>query len=240
MSLTNKAAWLDGKGEKLRVGPADVGKPGPGEVLVKNHAIAVNPVDWVRQDVGMMVRSWPTLLGIDLAGEVVEVGQGVSDISKGQRVLAHALGIMTGKPENASFQNYAVVSAAVTCPISDSMTYEAASVIPLGLSTAATGLYPSDYLALPFPTTSPKKSGKAILIWGGSSSVGSAAIQLAVASGLDVFATASKKNFEYCKKLGAHEVFDYSSSSIVDDLTAALQKRELAGALDGKHSLVGY
>jgi NADPH:quinone reductase-like Zn-dependent oxidoreductase len=220
--------------------PADMGKPGREEVLVRVHAIAINPIDWLRQDTGLFVQQWRTILGSDLAGEAVEVGEGATDISKGQRVLAHALGIRTGKPENSSFQKYAVVPATATSVVPDSITFEAASVILLALSTAVTGLYQTTYLALPFPSTSPKKIGKTILIWGGSSRVGSCAIQLAVASGLDVVTTASKRNFDYCKRLGAAEVFDYSSTRIVSDLTTALDKRDLAGAYDGRFYLPNY
>ena len=116
------------------------------------------------------------------------------------------------------------------------MTYEAASVIPLALSTAAAGLYQHEYLDLPAPSMNPENIGRTILVWGGSSSVGSAAIQLAVASGLDVVTMASKRNFDYCKKLGTTDVFDYRSPSIVEDLVATLHKGTVAGAFDGRTS----
>lgn len=57
---------------------------------------------------------------------------------------------------------------------------------------------------------------------------------MATASGIDVVAAASRRNFEYCKKLGAMEVFDYNSPSVVDDLTAALQNAQVVGAYDGE------
>ena len=141
----------------------------------------------------------------------------------------------TGKLENAAFQNYAVTLALGTCQIPDEMAYEAAAVIPTGFSTAAGGLYMDDYLGLPHPSTTPQKSGKAILVWGGSSSVGSSVIQLATASGLDVITTASEKNFELCKKLGARDVFDYRSPTVVEDVIAALSKGQVVGAFDCKH-----
>jgi NADPH:quinone reductase-like Zn-dependent oxidoreductase len=196
MSLTNYAVWIYGKGQKIKVGPADIGKPGKGEVLVKNHAVTINPIDWKMQDLGFLVRSWPTILGGDLAGEVVEVGEGVTNIKKGQRVLAHPLSLMTGKAKNAGFHNYTVVMAVGTSPIPDDMKFEEAAVLPLSVSTASAGLFQDDFLNLPLPTTSPKKPGKVLLVWGGSSSVGSQVIQLAIASGNDVIATASKRNFD--------------------------------------------
>ena len=98
------------------------------------------------------------------------------------------------------------------------------------LSTAACGLFQKDHLNLQYPTNPPKPTGKTILIWGGSTSVGTNAIQLAVAAGYSVVATASPKNFNYCKSLGASQVFDYNSKTVVADLTAALQKTNFAGA----------
>lgn len=82
-------------------------------------------------------------------------------------------------------------------------------VLPLGVSTAAAGLYQKDFLALPLPREDFEDLERTVLIWGGSSSVGSCAIQLAIASGADVITTASESNFEYVKALGARLVFDY-------------------------------
>jgi NADPH-dependent curcumin reductase CurA len=75
---------------------------------------------------------------------------------------------------------------------------------------------------------------KTVLIWGGSSSVGLAAIQLAVASGLRVIATSSPANFELVKSMGAEEVFDYRSASAASDIVASLQQpdTEFAGVYD--------
>lgn len=99
----------------------------------------------------------------------------------------------------------------------------------MAMSTAAAGMYPASHLALELPSLNPKQSGKTLLIWGGSSSVGCCAIQLAVASGLSVVTTCSPRNFELCKKLGATEVFDHNSETVVDDLTSALGKGPCVG-----------
>ena len=116
MSMTNEAAWIDGVGHQLRVGAADVGRPGPGEALVKTHAIAIISSDWGRQDFGIFVQQWPAIFSSDLASEIVEIGESVTNISNGQHVLAHALGLRTGKLENASFQKYTIVPASSTWP----------------------------------------------------------------------------------------------------------------------------
>jgi NADPH:quinone reductase-like Zn-dependent oxidoreductase len=104
-------------------------------------------------------------------------------------------------------------------------------VLPLSISTAAAGLYQRHYLHLPYPTPtrSPKLLDRTVLIWGGSSSVGSTAIQLAVASGATVFTTASSRNKDFCLRLGARKVFDYHDPDVEDDLVKALHGQTLAG-----------
>lgn len=74
--------------------------------------------------------------------------------------------------------------------------------MPLALSTAACGLFMKDYLALSFPTTSPAPSGKTLLVWGGSTTVGCNALQLARAAEYEVIATASPGNYEFCQVTG--------------------------------------
>lgn len=69
------------------------------------------------------------------------------------------------------------------------------------------------------------------MIWGGSTSVGCNALQLAKAAGYEVITTASPANFEYLKKLGASEVFDYNSSSVKEDLISAFNGKEVVGAV---------
>ena len=70
------------------------------------------------------------------------------------------------------------------------------------------------------------------MVWGGSSSVGASAIQLAVAAGVKVVSVAGKQNIEKVKSLGASEVFDHSSPSVADDVISALQGTEYVGVCD--------
>lgn len=224
------AAWLRAKGQPLEVGPSEMPTPGPDEVIIMNAAVAMNPVDHFMRDTGMLIKAFPMILGSDVAGTVVDVGSSVSHISKGQRVLGQCIGTVSSDPSRCAFQNYAITSAVVTAPIPDSMAFEDAAVIPLTLSTAAAGLYGTDFLALPLPTAKPKPTGKTILIWGGSSGVGASAIQLAIASGFEVVTTASPQNFGFCKTLGARAVFDHRNPSVVGDLVEELSKGSSAGA----------
>ena len=117
--------------------------------------------------------------------------------------------------------------------IPDSLPFEKAVVLPLSLSTAAAGLYQKSLLGLPYPTKDPEFTGKAVLIWGGSSAVGSSAIQLAVASGVYVATTAHRKHYDYVKDLGATHVFDHDDPDVVQEiLTAFAKAKQFVGVFD--------
>ncbi|RYP46275.1 hypothetical protein DL768_007494 [Monosporascus sp. mg162] len=228
----HQAAFLDGPQKALRIGPIHTKKPRPGEVLIAVAAVAVNPVDWKVQDLGAFIEEWPTILGEDVAGEIVEVGEGVTNVSKGQRVIGHALFFMSRELKHSGFQEFVICPQTSVAALPDSISYEAGAVLPLSVSTAGAGLFQPNQLALDKPGTNPNKNGKTLLVWGGSSSVGTSAIQLGVAAGYDVITTSSKKNFNLVKNLGATAVFDYSSPDAVAELAAELKKRAFAGAFD--------
>ena len=234
---SNAGAWLKGPKTALEVKSALYTSPKEKEIVIKSGAVAINPIDWLKVDLGNMVYPWikyPFILGTDVAGEVVEVGRQVTRFKVGDRVVAHAVG--TGKEYNtstkAAFQNYVVSLPHMTSPIPDTMSYEEAAVLPLGVSTAACGLFQTDQLALqsPLRTADATPTGKTLLVWGGSTSVGSNTIQLAVAAGYDVITTCSPKNFAYVKKLGASKVFDYNSPTAVSDIINAFKGKTTAGA----------
>jgi len=233
---TNTAAWIKAKKARLDVGPAPYTAPGDDQIVIRNHAAAINPLDWIIQVAGNVAYRWlkyPTVLGSDVAGEVVEVGQAVTRFRVGDRVLGHAVG--SDKDSNnaaeGGFQLYTVVLERMAAPIPDAMAFEDAAVLPLGVSTAACGLFQKDQLGLRYPSANAVPTGETLLVWGGSTSVGSNAIQLAVAAGYEVITTSSPRNFEYVKSLGASQVFDYNSPTVVPDIIAAFKGRTLAGAI---------
>ena len=233
---TNTAAWIDAKGAKLAVKPAPYTSPRENEIVVKNHAVAINPLDWIIQVAGNVAYRWikyPFVLGADLAGEVVEVGSAVTRFRVGDRVLGHAVGTDKDRntPAEGAFQEYTILLAHMAAPIPSTMPYESAAVLPLGLSTAACGHFQKDQLALHYPSATPSPTGNTLLVWGGSTSVGSNAIQLAVAAGYAVITTASPRNFDYVQALGASQIFDYHSATVVQDIIAAFRGQTLAGAI---------
>jgi NADPH:quinone reductase-like Zn-dependent oxidoreductase len=84
---TNRAAWLFKADTLLQVDDAPLPTAGPGELVVKNAAIAINPLDCHMQDIGVFVQQWPTIFGCDVAGEVYEVGPDAQRFKKGDRII---------------------------------------------------------------------------------------------------------------------------------------------------------
>ncbi|KAK4500628.1 hypothetical protein PRZ48_008817 [Zasmidium cellare] len=235
----NQAAWLHGAKQPLKVDDIPMPKAGPGRLVVRNHAVAANPVDWKIQDYGLAFKSWPNVLGADIAEEVVEVGQGVEGFEVGDRVFAHCVSFLTSDPNDGGFALYTSVPAVGAAKIPSSISYAQASVLPLAVDTAAVGLYSplaDGYFELPYPSLSPSSIGKTLIVWGGSSSVGAVTTQLARASGVKVIAIASKRNFELCEKAGAAKVLDYNNPTIVADAVAAVQA--LGGTFIGVYDAI--
>ena len=130
-----------------------------------------------------------------------------------------------------AFQYYSVALEQLTSAIPNSLSYQRASVLPLAVSTAACGLFQTDFLGLRHPTVTAEPTGETVLVWGGSTSVGSQAIQLAAAAGYEVITTASPHNFDYATSLGAAQVFDYHSTTVIEDIIEAFTGKTLAGAI---------
>ena len=237
-TITNEAAFQPHKkAPKFNVSTGPSAKIGKDQVLVRNKAVAVNPIDWLIQSRGDVVFNhikYPFVLGYDTGAEVVEVGENVTYLSMGDRIAGLAIGSSSkiNDPAQGTFQNYTVLNPSLTSKLPDSMSFENGAVLPLGLITAATALFDQSQLALDQPTVPARPSnGKTVIIWGGSTSVGCMAIQLAVAAGYEVFTTASPRNFHLVTKLGAAKVWDYKSPTVVDDIAAAMKGKTLVGSL---------
>ncbi|KAK1722648.1 chaperonin 10-like protein [Colletotrichum acutatum] len=230
----NKAAWLTrAKNYPFKVDDAPFPTAGPGEVVIKNITTALeNPAEWKIQDMGIIVQKYPTVLGADAAGLIEEVGDGVTHLKRGQRVIGYCTGLGKQNHEFGTFQLYSKADANLVSPIPGDMSFESASVLPLAIATAAVGLYKKQHLGLPLPSHNPRQTGKTVLIWGGASSVGGTAVQLAVASGLRVVTTASQRNFDKVLELGAEVVLDYHSDTLVHDALKALSGADLVGVYD--------
>ncbi|EMD31500.1 hypothetical protein CERSUDRAFT_162941 [Gelatoporia subvermispora B] len=216
MALTQQSALLlPEKFGNWIVGPVEVPTPGPGQLLVKIEATALNPVDWKIQVYGMFIEKFPSILGSDAAGTVDAIGEGVEGFAVGDKVVYQGFFV---NPQ-ATFQQYGIANADVTAKIPSNITVDEAATIPLGLATAALGLF--DLYAAGSAKLFPpwveggrgKYAGKAIVIFGGASSVGQYTIQLAKLAGFSsIITTASLKNTELLQSFGATHVLDRNLS----------------------------
>jgi NADPH:quinone reductase-like Zn-dependent oxidoreductase len=238
--LENYAAWIPSENSQLEVAEAPFPKVGDDELIIKNHVVAVNPVDWKIQSSHIFNLTYPAILGEDVAGEVLQVGLNLKySFQVGDRVIAHTLGLGRG-PAYGGFQLYPVVGGATTSLVPEHVSFTEAAVLPLSISTAAAGLFMTATLGLDYPKASPIQSGAyaitndtpILLLWGGSSSVGSSVIQLASAAGYAVITTASPAHFNYCKELGAAYVLDYHKPDVLSKLIHLLRGKNLVGAYD--------
>ena len=159
--------------------------PGPGQVRIAVRAAGVNPSDWKKRQ-GLMDPELPQTMGYEAAGVVDELGEGVADVAAGDRVFGFSA-------DGAAQAELAVL--AWYAPIPPSLDFAAAAALPSAVETATRAL---DQLGV--------GSRGTLLINGASGSVGSAAVQLAVARGARVIGTASPASHDYLRSLGAEPV----------------------------------
>jgi NADPH:quinone reductase-like Zn-dependent oxidoreductase len=159
--------------------------PGPGQVRIAVRAAGVSLSDWKKRQ-GLMDQELPQTIGYEAAGVVDELGEGVTDVAVGDRVF----GVCA---DGAAQAELAVL--AYYAPIPPSLGFPAAAALPAAIETAMRAL---DQLGV--------KSGSTLLVNGASGSVGSAAVQFAVARGARVIGTAGPANHDYLRSLGAEPV----------------------------------
>ncbi|PVZ20549.1 MULTISPECIES: zinc-binding alcohol dehydrogenase family protein [unclassified Pseudomonas] len=232
----NNALWLAAKQAAFRPGPAPYTAPRGNEVVVRTRAVALNPFDRHLQTIGSLACPWlkyPMVVGHDLAGDVVETGEAVTRFRPGDRVLGLAGGAdkQRNRAAEGAFQDYVVLLEHMITPLPAQMSYTQACVLPLGVATAACALFQDRFLALAPPQAQPQRRNETLIVWGGSTSVGANAIQLAVAAGYDVLTTCSPGNFGFVQALGARQAFDYRSATVAADLLGALGQACCVGAV---------
>ncbi|KEF60969.1 uncharacterized protein A1O9_02533 [Exophiala aquamarina CBS 119918] len=230
--MANKASWLTAaQARPLKVDDAPMPQPSADEVVVRNHAVAINPVDWAIQAAGMLPLPYPHIGGCDTAGEIEAVGSSVKNLKVGDRVVATLDPYGGGDGPDSrrgAFQLFSLAREAGTTKIPDNISYSEAAVLPLAVSTSASALFQNDTLGLQLSTSGGNR-GKVVLIWGGATSLGACAIQLVSAAGYDVATTSSTRNFDSMKSLGAKYVFDHAKANVVDDIIAELKHLDFGG-----------
>jgi NADPH:quinone reductase-like Zn-dependent oxidoreductase len=196
---------------------------GPGEILVKVHATAINPVDWkIREGYTKGKIKFPFILGWDVAGIVEATGSLVSRFKTGDLVFA-----LADFTRNGAEAEYVVVKTDAAARIPSTISMEEAAATPLAALTAWMMLFDKANL----------QPGQRILIHAASGGVGSFAVQFAKIAGAFVAGTTSDENIDYVKFLGADEVIDYKSEDfskrlkdydvVLDTIGGVTQKRSL-------------
>lgn len=199
---TMQAAVLDSAGAAFRIAPVPHPAPQPGQVLVRIAASAVNPLDLkIRAGQAAHARQpLPAILGIDLAGTVEAVGDGVTEFGPGDEVygMTGGVGGLQG-----SLAQYAAVDADLLAPKPANLAMREAAALPLIFVTAWEGLV--DRAGV--------HAGQKVLVQGGAGGVGHIAVQIARAYGADVFATGSAASQATIKRLGAVPI-DYRAMTV--------------------------
>lgn len=186
--------------------------PGPGHVLVKVHAVGLNPVDYkLVEGGGKDTWDYPHVLGLDVAGEIVEVGADVPNtLREGLRVAGHGDLRYSG-----SFAEYAVEPAYAMAELPDELSYEEAAALLCGAMTGYQCINRKPNL----------NNVQTALIHGGSGNVGGIALQLAKRHGIKVFTTCSTEKVDWVQQLDPDAVIDYTTEDVdlrVEQLTNGL------------------
>jgi putative PIG3 family NAD(P)H quinone oxidoreductase len=220
MSLPATMRYVDlptfGEAEVMRFATGPLPVPKPGEILVRVEAAGVN-----RPDVAQRQGTYPPpkdanpVLGLEVAGEVVALGAGVEEFVLGDRVCALANG--------GGYAEYCAVPAGQALPFPQGYDAVKAAAVPETFFTVWANLFQMAGLT----------EGETVLIHGGTSGIGTTAIQLAKAFGAEVFATAgSPEKCKACVDLGARRAIDYRTEDFAEVVKAETDRRGVDIVLD--------
>jgi putative PIG3 family NAD(P)H quinone oxidoreductase len=221
MPLPTEMRFVDlpsfGEPEVMTLATGSVPVPRPGEIMVRVEAAGVN-----RPDVQQRKGAYPPpkeaspILGLEVAGEVVALGEGVSEFKLGDKVCGLANG--------GGYAEYCVVPAGQALPWPTGYDAVKAAALPETFFTVWANLFQMAGLT----------EGESVLIHGGSSGIGTTAIQLAKAFGATrIYATAgSREKCEACEKLGADRGIDYKTEDFAEIIRAETDGKGVDVILD--------
>jgi NADPH:quinone reductase-like Zn-dependent oxidoreductase len=186
-------------------------RPGPTGVLVRVHASSVNPVDWKLRG-GWLSPLWklrfPVIWGCDFSGVVEEIGSAVTLLKPGDQVYGFKHG-KVGETYRGTYAEYVVVPENTLALKPANLNHEQAAAVPLAAVTAWQALVGQGRI----------QPGQKALIHAGAGGVGIFAVQIAKAFGAYVAATASTRNQEFLREIGADQPIDYTKERIEDKLS---------------------
>lgn len=200
--------------------------PGKGEIRVRVEWTASTPLDLHQADGGLLIQ-YPDVLGDGVAGSVMEVGEGVEKLSVGDKVF----GFTWRCRKEKAHQVYTTAPENLFGKIPDGISPQAAVTVPNNFVTAYHAIVTHLQFPLPWPRPDnhrPEHADSAILIWGGSSSVGQYALQILRHFGYrNLLTTASAKHHDLLRSYGATACFDYRDASATRSI---LMDGSLAGS----------
>jgi len=208
-------------------------KPAAGEVVIKVTAATLNYHDvFTRRGMPGIRVPMPCIMGLDFAGEIVELGAGVEgDWKIGQRVMIDPVdrvdfGGLLGEMRPGGFAQYCAVPAHHLVELPAEVSYEAASCLPVAYGTALRMMH----------TIGKIQKGERVLILGASGGVGTCCVQLARLAGCEVVACASSESkLQRLRELGADHVIDYTKQDFVKfayDKWGKPHRRKFEGGVD--------
>jgi putative PIG3 family NAD(P)H quinone oxidoreductase len=205
--------------EVMKLGTLQTPAPGKDQVLIKVSAAGVNRPDVV-QRLGFYPAppGAPETLGLEISGTLVALGEGATGFSLGDEVTALVAG--------GGYAEYCVADAPLVLPVPKGFSMVEAAALPETFFTVWTNVFDRGGL----------KSGETILIHGGSSGIGTTAIQLAAARGATVYATAgSAQKCKACRDLGAERAINYKE----EDFLEVIQSQTNGAGVDVILDMVG-
>ncbi|MDT9724735.1 zinc-binding alcohol dehydrogenase [Xylanibacillus composti] len=204
--------------DTLEAGELPIPEPAPGEIRVRVHAAGLNPIDYKLVPNGLPAWTYPFVSGVDAAGVVDAVGEGVTTWKIGDRVVYH--GNFT---KQGTFAEYHITTAHTAAALPEDISFEDAAAFPCAGLTAYQAIQRKMRIG----------PGMSVLIHAGAGGVGGYAIQIAKALGASqIVATASPANFDLVRKLGAHEVIDYNTENVRERVMALTEGRGVDGILN--------
>jgi NADPH:quinone reductase-like Zn-dependent oxidoreductase len=225
----------DRAGLPLEAVRVPVPRPSAGQALIRVAASSLNPLEYKLADLNFMGRTPPVVLGLDLAGVVVAVGDGVSDVAVGDEVAAMADlngdggWVATGPGSGAG--GYALAPQFLTARKPPSVSMRDAAALPMAFLSAFAGLDPA------------ARAGDTVYIPGGGGGVGHLAVQMAaraMGAGLVISSGSTPQSVALARQSGAHHVFDYKHDDIAAEIAKLTGGRGVDLVFDATYSERGF
>jgi NADPH:quinone reductase-like Zn-dependent oxidoreductase len=225
----------DRAGLPLEAVRVPVRRPAADQVLIRVAASSLNPLEYKLADLNFMGRTPPVVLGLDLAGVVAAVGDGVHGIAVGDAVAAMAdfngNGGWVATGESTDERGYAVAHQFLTVGKPPSLSFRDAAALPMAFLSAFAGLYQT------------VQAGDTVYIPGGGGGVGHLAVQMAacaLGAGLVISSGSTLQSIALARQSGAQHVFDYKRDDIGAEIAKLTGGRGVDVVFDASYSEQGF